>query len=837
MSRFVPPLLLGLLSSTVAFGQTAPDSGDVVVNEIQYAPMSSTNEYIELYNRSGEPVALSDLEYADDNEAYAPVTEVDTTLQPGAYVVLVRDLVAFQSAFPSTDVLAPGGWDALNNGGDTVFLRHAPTDRILDAVPYSPTWGGADGQSLERIDPAGPSDAASNFGSSVASAGGTPAAQNSIYDPDETPPSLERATPTAEGNSVTATFSEPVEPSTVSADAFSFSAMGAPAIVSARVVPGDPSRVRCVLSRPLSEGTFTLVATNVADRRGNVQPETSALFTYVETVPPDSGDVVVTEIMYAPSPPSNEFIEVFNRSEHAIDLSALSYADENKDFAPIAERRTPLRPDSHAVLVRDTSAFMSAFPDTPFLAPDGWDALNNGGDTVVLRHRASGTVLDRVPYAAAWGGSDGRSLERIDPAGPSNDPSNFGSSESPQGATPGGRNSLFAPDTTPPAPFFAEQTTADEATVYFTEPVAPSTVRPEAFRVEGEIPEAVDLSADSIARLTFPSLPRSDALQIGGIEDLVGNLRPDTTVVLALRPDSGSIALNEIMFAPLADDFDDRPNQVEYLEIANRSGVALTLNGLHVTDRPTENGTADTIRAGRLRALPPNGYAVITAAPNDPASPSSSQLAAAFPSGPLDSDSTAFLPVATSQLGLANDGDRVRFHRADTVALATVDYSPDWHAEGLEDPRGTALERVSLNGRPNAPDNWTSSVAPDGGTPGTRNSVATPTSEELPPSARLKITPSPFSVERDGATEIKYQLPEAPSQIRVRIYDARGRPVRTLEEARLVGQEGTLVWNGHGDDDRPVRIGPYVVLFEAVRAEDGTVTELTESVVVARPLD
>ncbi len=80
-------------------------------------------------------------------------------------------------------------------------------------------------------------------------------------------------------------------------------------------------------------------------------------------------------------------------------------------------------------------------------------------------------------------------------------------------------------------------------------------------------------------------------------------------------------------------------------------------------------------------------------------------------------------------------------------------------------------------------------------------------------------------------------LSARPSLIRVRIYDARGRRVRTLEEARLAGRSGELVWNGRDDDGNRVRIGPYVVLLEAVQADGGTTTELKETVVVARPLN
>jgi len=141
MPRLVVSLtLVAFLVPAPVDAQPAP--GEVVVNEVMYAPSPSTNEFVELYNRSDTAVALQNLEYADANRDYEPLTATDTTLAPGAYLVLVRSPSDFEAAFPSVDYLAPDGWAAYNNGGDTVFLRHAPTETVIDSVPYAPSWGG-----------------------------------------------------------------------------------------------------------------------------------------------------------------------------------------------------------------------------------------------------------------------------------------------------------------------------------------------------------------------------------------------------------------------------------------------------------------------------------------------------------------------------------------------------------------------------------------------------------------------------------------------------------------------------------------------------------------------
>jgi len=836
MPRFALGVLLAaLLVPGPAVGQ--PDTGDVVINEIMYAPSPSTNEFIELYNRADGPVALDELAFADGNLEYEPVATTDTTLGSGEYAVLVRDAAEFASVFPSVSFIAPDGWAVLNNGGDTVYLRHSPSGTPLDSVPYDPSWGGSDGRSLERIDPAGPSDAAGNFASSEADAGATPGSQNSVFDPDETPPTLEAATPSRDGDSLTVVFSEPVDAATVSADAFQFEAVDTPSIVAAQVDPSAPGRVRCALSPTLATGDYTLVASGVADPRGNILDEGQASFSYFVLEPPAPKDIVVSEIMYAPTTASNEFVELYNRSDKTIDLGALQYGDEDRDFNTIAPPLTPLEPDTYVVLVRDADAFEATYPSVDFFAPDGWDALNNGGDTVVLRHAPSATEIDAVPYLPSWGGSDGRSLERIDPRGPSDRPSNFASSAAPEGATPGAQNSRFAPDTTPPQPTFAEQSDSTVAAVTFDEPVQSTSVRPSAFQLDGTTVTQATLQADSIARLSLSDAPTASTVVVTDVRDLVGNQLDQATLPFARRPTPDALVVNEILFDTRADDFDDRPNQVEYVELYNRADHPLTLNGILLTDRPTEEGTADTIRAGRRRAVNPGSFAVVAAAPEGPTPVQQSQLAAAFPNAPLTPDSVAYLPVDATQLGLRNDSDLVRVHRRDRRVVAEVDYVPDWHAPGLADTKGTALERISPTAGADAPDNWTSSTAEAGGTPGASNAVSLSPPDDAPASSDLRIRPDPFSIERDGAARIQYTLDDVPNLVRVRIYDARGRKVRTLEEARLAGRSGELVWNGRNDAGDRVRIGPYVVLFEAVRAEGGTTTQLKETVVLARPLN
>lgn len=555
---------------------------------------------------------------------------------------------------------------------------------------------------------------------------------------------------------------------------------------------------------------------------------------------PGPQEVVINEIQYAPSPSQNEFVELVNRSARTVDLSTLTLADSREEPTPIASTTVLLPPGGYAVIVRDAALFASVFPDVEFMAPTAWNALNNGGDTVILS--AGSTAIDRVPYEPGWGGSDGASLERIDPAGPSTSAANFGSSMASDGATPGQQNSLFAPDTEPPMARYADVVAINSVLVAFHEPITAS-IPLDAFQLDdGASPADVERVDATRIRAAFERPVTGAQLRVNSVSDLTGNVLADTSLLLGYPPTADELVISEILFEPRADDFDGQPNQPEYVEVANRGSRGLSLRGLFWTDRPDETGSADTtqIPAPTAGALPPDGYAVAYAEPSDDVDVPSQDgaLAAAFPHLDAQQAMTTLLPIRAASLGLRNTGDQVRLRAADGAPLDEVAYTPDWHASTLADTRGVALERISLTGPSTSAGNWTSSVALDGGTPGQPNSVQL--GPDAPSSDVLTVVPSPFSPDRDGfddATRIRFELTSDVASVRVRIYDARGRLVRTLEESRLVGRTGELVWDGRGDGGRSLRIGIYVVLFEALDTTGGRVVTLKHPVVLAQPLD
>ena len=135
-----------------------PKVEPIVINEIMYHPEPEGDaEYVELYNWSGSTVELQ--EYDNEQLIYVPwrFTDSDgsitfdfplgTTMDPGEYLLIVKNKVIFNDQFPGV----PGGvqifeWGSgkLNNGGEKIQLSK-PGDEVegtryyirVDRVVYS----------------------------------------------------------------------------------------------------------------------------------------------------------------------------------------------------------------------------------------------------------------------------------------------------------------------------------------------------------------------------------------------------------------------------------------------------------------------------------------------------------------------------------------------------------------------------------------------------------------------------------------------------------------------------------------------------------------------------
>lgn len=721
-----------------------PGIQDLIINEIYFDPPDADQEFIEVYNRSEFAFTLDGLRLSDNRLVPVSISNDDTTtIAAGEYLVLARDSVVFAATFPGVPFLEVRNWPSLNDGGDTPVLFYQ--DTVLDSVSYQSNWGSAD-VSLERRDPFSASNTRFNWGPANDPPGSSPNAENTIFKRDTTPPELLRVIPNTTGDTLTVVFSEAIDPATASVASFRLIAPPHPVSL---IFNG--AKLILALETALPEGTYTLSVDLIADFAGNGF-EGSILFTFSRPLAPTPRALIINEIGYDVPSGSFEFVELFNRSDSTYDLSLLSLSDNRRSPVRVTTERVSIPPASYTVLTSDSAEFASAFPNTSFRVVSGWPALNQSGDTVILLD--GDTVIDSVAYRSSWGGQGG-TLERLDPDGPSNSSANWGTSFLVNG-TPGQENSLFFVDTTAPTTTFAEQVSASEVDVYFDEAIQTANLSPNQLLL-GSIAATsfVVLDDGTRLRLSFVTIS-STSLQLLEIRDLKGNTQNALSLSMARLPQPGELVINEVMFDPLADNFDDLPNQPEYVELLNLSDNTLSISRLALVEREDENGLADTLaRAGDQVVLPPRGYALFFAQRTTPDNLSETgDLPLAFPN--VDFTSVVLLPVPRASLSLSNSADLVRLHRRDNMLLESLAYTASWHDPQFISTDGLALERIVPNAPANLSTNWTSSRAAEGGTPGQPNTTQAPT-QRIPEPGELVINEIMFDPRSDSFDDLPNQ--------------------------------------------------------------------------------
>ena len=410
-------------------------------------------------------------------------------------------------------------------------------------------------------------------------------------------------------------------------------------------------------------------------------------------------------------------------------------------------------------------------------------------------------------------------------------------------------------DTEAPALARVQALGARRVQVAFSEPIVNGCVA-ERYTISNDVGRPAEVACPDGEPAANIELVLAEALQQGvtytltvrDVEDAAGNRLAEASAAFTFTgapgpPAPGELVINEILYDPIADDEDNRPDQPEYIELYNTTDRSLALGGLLLAEPPDEDGDVSaTPLTDGTPVLPPGGYAVVFDADRDADDPAD-VLRQAFPSRDFAAPDVVLLPVSSvTPRGLSNAGETIRLLDPDLAEIDRVAYDEDWHTAAvldLAEVDGRSLERILPLGPSNSPDNWGTSVADaeEGGTPGALNSLTREASE--PPSeGDLTFDPSPFDP-AEGPVLIRYRLGEAAEAAlaRVRIFDARGRLVRTLDEAAVVGPSGTLSWDGLGDDGRALRVGIYVVLFEAVSTTGGVADAFKEAVVLGRPLD
>lgn len=200
-------------------------------------------------------------------------------------------------------------------------------------------------------------------------------------------------------------------------------------------------------------------------------------------------------------------------------------------------------------------------------------------------------------------------------------------------------------------------------------------------------------------------------LSVINVKDLTGNLiRSNNTssfsFIKPYIPKHGDIIINEIFPDPSPQI--DLPS-VEFAELRNNSGKALSLKNWKFTDSGTSSTLNDII-------IEPEALLILCAKAD-----------------------TAEFKQFGKVLGLSpwpslnNSGDVVRLISPENLLIDSINYSDNWYQSSTKKTGGWTLERRDPKSKCGGIFNWTASKDTSGGTPGKPNSVSISGYDLIPP--------------------------------------------------------------------------------------------------------
>lgn len=695
---------------------------DIVINEIMYAPVGDEPEWIELYNRSDRDLNLNNWKLGD-NTALENLSVDDFIIPPGEYLVISSEsnITNFYE-IPSKIIFA--SLPSLNNSGDDVKLKDN-LNRLIDSLKYSPAWGGAGGKSLERKCVDSISVSQLNWGSSVSLFRATPGKKNSITqrNKDLAIKNFQFNFKYAYDDLTASAFFWVINNGTEPADSYHYKIFN-DFNYNKEPEPGelinegsgnpieskDSTRIDFILSEYLQGENIIYI--NI-ELEGDENPENDRAFSKITGVIPTEkrGDLVLSEIMYMPNFPEPEWIEIINKSSKVANLKGYRIANYTSK-ATITQNDFFIQPEDYVVIAKDTT-FFSIYTDLKNVVIAAIPSLNNSGDRIVISDSLD-RIIDSLDYKSTWGGTSGKSLERIDTDRPAIDSTNWKTATAARG-TPGKINSvskknydirLTLPQIKPEKPLIGQNVSINVA--IWNPGKNPVLCALKLFEILDN-GQKIYLKETSIN-----SSPLEDVLFfLTETEYQIENLNKkrrfeyyadfpldeDTTnnrITIIVKPGypSGTVVINEMMFNPVN-------GEPEWIELYNKSDYDIDLEEWLISDLLTT--PVKTKIQGNGITFPGNTLLVISkdAALNNFHRSIPSQI------------------IIHQFANLNNDADGVVIKDVHDVMIDSVRYDKSWGGEN-----GKSLERKTFTDSSNDRINWGSSKDVELSTPGRINSIS-----------------------------------------------------------------------------------------------------------------
>lgn len=436
---------------------------DIVINEIFPDPSPQidlpTVEFIELWNRSTEDIALAGFKYSDPSTTY---TFTGDSIKANSYVILcaIADIDNFRSY---GKVIGLTAWPTLNNASDNVKLVNQ-NGALIAEVSYSDTWYNdatkkQGGFTLELIDPLSSCKPSQNYSASKDVTGGTPGKQNSIYLSNRTNEPLKLLNVTLKDSvTLSLVFNRGLDslqatlPSHYSVN----NGVGTPSLAS----PLAPtfSTIELKYAQKLNRAqSYNITVTNLSDCGvSNLSTQTLG-FVYPGIM--QKGDVIINEVLFNPKTGGVDFVEVYNKSDKILDFKDLKIAtifatkDSVISIKDVSTSTILFQPKTYWVITSnpDTvkSQYFTSNPNNFIKVSTMPSYADDKGKVVILKDTLRLDQLDynRNMHFALLKDVSGVSLERSSFTQATNATGNFRSATSASGfATPADKNSQFLED-------------------------------------------------------------------------------------------------------------------------------------------------------------------------------------------------------------------------------------------------------------------------------------------------------------------------------------------------------------------------------------------------------
>ena len=555
---------------------------------------------------------------------------------------------------------------------------------------------------------------------------------------------------------------------------------------------------------------YIIQVSGISDLVNNIMNDTAIGFKRTEL---KAYDVIFNEIMADPSPevqlPNAEYLEIYNRTENAIDLSdwILQIGSSDKVFPKVI-----IPSYGYLILCKSSNIHLLSMYGNGL----GFSSFSlvNAGTQLVLKNEL-GAIIHEVAYTEAWyqdneKADGGWSLERIDPTAYCQEEGNWQESVDERGGSPGTINSIdgIIDDT--------EDLMIDRIQIldnihirlFFSGKMdSLSYGNPLYYMMDNGLgsPEMCFMEAPKYNSIT---LVLRENMQFGiiytietleGISACGGSDASGLSARFAIPEniESGDVVFNEILFDAAVDDG-------EYIELVNISDKVVEVSGLSIS-RLKANQYDTTWYTMSLvgNLLFPNDYLAFSS--------SRTQVEKVYfsenPEDIIDLNDFISLPNEEGQLILHKNASR------DSI-IDRLHYSEDWHYSLLNYTKGVSLEKMDLFAG-NIQENWHSAAsAVNYGTPAYKNSQFQEAGEI---NSKFELSPEIFSPDNDGyddVLQINYKMEAAGFTLNLVIYDSRGRKIKHLVKNELLGTAGSFYWDGQTEDYQKAAIGIYILYFE-----------------------